>query len=1721
MIYVLNRKFQVASTFLNNGAPGACPYFDDLLKESVALGAASYEFRVPADHPATEHLTEGAYVVRKDLEGNDILFQVMRVEEKHATDRYIYAYTETAGLELLNDIIRPAPAPSTVTADQAFGYILADTNWVAGKVDYAGVEEVEFKDYENALASLQRVAKQFELELIFRVEMKLGRVVSRIVDVVEERGSRTYKRFEYNKDINDITRTVDISQVATAILPLGKGADSEPLTIKGVVWNTPTHPTNKESADDFLGDEDALERWGVDGKHITVQETFETEDKYHLADLAWKRLQELKDPLITYELDVALLERLVGEEYRHESVRIGDTVHVIDQTFESPLLLEARVVELETSFSDPTQDKCTLGNFILKKSNISPELRALQQKLFFNEATWAQIGETIIKEPTPPTAPVEGQLWVDTGREPSQLMVYRSGEWKPASPDSTYIELVVGEVDNKVDDVTERVDTVEQEVVAIEVKANTAQITAEEAQANADQAITGAQGALDAAQAADASAQAAKQRADEAYSSAQSKEAAIHKGTTAPTNPAAGKLWLDTSTTPNSFKRWSGSAWVKVTPTVAGDLNAYTVTEVNNALNAKVSTTTYTTDKEGIISRLDSTESSITQQAGEIASKVNQTDFNLLDGRVDAAESTILQQAGLIETKVSQIEYTKSLKSTKLPSLLTYYGYPVAVNNVWEVDAAASIFAQHDYIILGDTYQEPTQEVYAETVAIIAKVKELNPETTIFGYIPLGMSTNGRSMATLKTAVDQWETAGAHGIFVDEFGFDYRNTRERQNEIVDYIHAKGMPAFANSWEADYVFSDQNIYLDWLDFNGNPNNLPTSIGANDFVMIESFVVNDWYAQNDERNGFMEKWAHEGYTKWHGYRKTFGTKILAQTIIDETKPLFTSKIDVGTATAALYSLDGIGFARTDFGASNPQLFDYVTPTMNMGNYYDIEQDVIHTSYNGEFYQKHIRVTDKGEISVITDDVNKFHSATYPRVDIFAEESAKGYTDKTFEPLEQRLTLAETSITQNADSISLKANQTVVDGIDTRLSAAETKITPAAITNTVRSSALYVNDQERLKEYVQSRGENLVTNGTGLLGDNTNFLAATFDASDAYNTNGSFTYVGEWDGPVSKEFIPVNVDKTYRFKYYAKANPMVGSPVMYGYVQSFDADGNAISPIHTMYLSGTTTTLAATLSPGATTVQLTSAANWNNGGDGGYQRAFIFWNYVNEGGYAWPTETYSRNYYSDWWNAGGINYSTNTITLNKPWTGPTIAAGTPVSNGTSGGALKYIAGAYSPVTAQWQAYEGTMGGIDTSGQNNYNKFHPGTASVKIGWLCNVNSPTSKTWLSNISFEIDYGGQISGLGTRLTQAEQKITDSAIVNTVTSSTVYQNDIQGLEDGISGLDIRVQEAEQKITAEAITSSVLDSQSFLDVLGAKVDAETLAAYATSDSLGQMEILLKAYADGKISDIDFSPYVTSTELTQTKDEFDFLIKSGGGVNLLKNSVGWADDADWALTGSGDWDVLKDEAELDSVGSGAAWRLNARTLTQEVAVRAGNEYTFSCMAWKTATKAGMYLEYDDGSGTFKSGPVILTANAYNWEPFSYTFTAVGDTVKIRLRGAGASSDLKVANVMLNIGTLPMQWTHSAGEMYNTNIKFNQDGIIVKNNATNGETRITPTEFSGWARDEDGNQERIFTLNGDTTEVKKLQAEEQFAMGSMRILYIESTNATGWSFLPRQSEN
>lgn len=185
-----------------------------------------------------------------------------------------------------------------------------------------------------------------------------------------------------------------------------------------------------------------------------------------------------------------------------------------------------------------------------------------------------------------------------------------------------------------------------------------------------------------------------------------------------------------------------------------------------------------------------------------------------------------------------------------LKPLLVYYGYPIAYKGLWDTAAVASeIAANYSVWVVGDTYGDPAHEEYATTTAIVSSVRASGVK--VYGYVPIGQNTSGLSLAQMQVRVDQWDTIGVDGIFLDEFGFDYGNTRTLQKSIVDYVHGKGLPVCANAWTAEDFMCDNVNELPWPSndwryqnfVTGNPTNLPLTRTAGDSYLIENFCFSN--------------------------------------------------------------------------------------------------------------------------------------------------------------------------------------------------------------------------------------------------------------------------------------------------------------------------------------------------------------------------------------------------------------------------------------------------------------------------------------------------------------------------------------------------------------------------------------------------------------------------------------------------------------------------------------------------------------------------------------------------------------------------------------------------------------------------------------------------------------------------------------------------------------
>ncbi|MFA7078267.1 MAG: phage tail protein [Syntrophomonas sp.] len=335
------------------------------------------------------YLTVGSLVAFIDLDAYWQFFEIKQVTDTHKNTFEKQVYCQHCLYELIDDIVTDV-RPST-TALAAITSVLANTRWNVGIVDDLGTASCNVY-YESALAGVQKVAETWGGELRWRC-LIMGGVITRYVDLMRQRGADTGKTFSYDKDIEEINREIDLTDVCTAMYGRGKGVETDSgsygrrLTFKDEVWTVAGgDPADKPADQEWVGDTSALALYGRPGNRhrYGVYTNEEQEDAAALLQETWDYLQTVNSLRATYTLKAIVLEMLSG--YSHEAVRLGDTVRVIDEAFTPKLRMSARVIELERDLLDPSSSSVTVGNFapsiVEVTYNVQKEIRDVKNSTY-------------------------------------------------------------------------------------------------------------------------------------------------------------------------------------------------------------------------------------------------------------------------------------------------------------------------------------------------------------------------------------------------------------------------------------------------------------------------------------------------------------------------------------------------------------------------------------------------------------------------------------------------------------------------------------------------------------------------------------------------------------------------------------------------------------------------------------------------------------------------------------------------------------------------------------------------------------------------------------------------------------------------------------------------------------------------------------------------------------------------------------------------------------------------------------------------------------------------------------------------------------------------------------------------------------------------------------------------------------------------------------------
>ena len=447
-IYVLNRSRETLAT--------TSGIYDDKHTLTLDAGSSSYEFKISKNDEASQHMDSGNYIVLQDDDGKTWLFTILDYEETQYTKT---VYAEDAGIELLNKACDIWKSNGPHSFEYYFNLVTSGTPWKLGVNQLAGLERtLKYEGRDTGLGRLLSILKGFDnAECTFDVTIKMNAPSEFRINVYKSVGNdRSDVQMVYNHELNDIVKKESRAEFVTALCGVGGTIQTEDgqgntqdagnIDFADLEYNKDGLVTTK--GDKFLRAVDANKRFNPG--QVTYIEAFyeyDTQSASELLNRTITRLKTYSEPQYTYTADVKVID---------STLKIGDTVTIIDHDYNPALYLSARVAKLEKSYTDPSQNTIEFCNYRLLSSRLADKLARLQTvvnkmpsasqvaKLESNVADLSSKTDELASQitsangkntnyygGTEPTNPKNGDLWYkDLGNGETEMYQYQNGNWE-------------------------------------------------------------------------------------------------------------------------------------------------------------------------------------------------------------------------------------------------------------------------------------------------------------------------------------------------------------------------------------------------------------------------------------------------------------------------------------------------------------------------------------------------------------------------------------------------------------------------------------------------------------------------------------------------------------------------------------------------------------------------------------------------------------------------------------------------------------------------------------------------------------------------------------------------------------------------------------------------------------------------------------------------------------------------------------------------------------------------------------------------------------------------------------------------------------------------------------------------------------------------------------------------------------------------------------------
>jgi len=288
--------------------------------------------------------------------------------------------------------------------------------------------------------------------------------------------------------------------------------------------------------------------------------------------------------------------------------------------------------------------------------------------------------------------------------------------------------------------------------------------------------------------------------------------------------------------------------------------------------------------------------------------------------------------------------------------LLIYYGWLNSFNsaqNAWTNEKVAQDMAKYSLIVLGDGIEDPSHGDYANTQIIIPRIKQLNPRARIFGYVAVA-----QAFGDFQVKVDWWNTLSVHGIFMDEAGYDYGQTRLQFNACVDFVHERTSAniCFANAWNTDHILGTADD-VSFPNSTYNSTNAVSKLISDDWILLESFLINT--TAYSGASGYESKidWLFRGQ-KAVNLRATYGVNFASSAVINNSNVNGEALFNFQYISSLMFSLEAVGSSDDNYAASSAAVVYWPRPDISdLNAIYSLYPSVTVSTSDADVYYRYV--------------------------------------------------------------------------------------------------------------------------------------------------------------------------------------------------------------------------------------------------------------------------------------------------------------------------------------------------------------------------------------------------------------------------------------------------------------------------------------------------------------------------------------------------------------------------------------------------------------------------------------------------------------------------------------------------------------------------------------------------------------------------------------------